>query len=303
MAPRIFEDSTATGNNSNSSTTDASPSPTRGDESENMIYTMLQLEDHGNEKSSSTTLPESVPVPPSSSKLVLAPETTIQETTVTNTRPTRTSSMSSSSPISTNTISSTTTTTNTISQPRKSVKFESLHIRTFHRVLGDHPCCSTGLPITFSWNPVHESSVDINDYERERDPRRSRQDMKLDDFTRKEILLSLHDDDDGDDNSNEEDNETSSSEDTNSSSSSSSHEEDENDNCDDHDDVDDLSYTKNQKSRRRRRSNNNSFLTNDEVLSKIDLKRAERRLYRNRQRHRRQKLIAQNFFTIECPIE
>ena len=300
MAPRIFEDSTATGNNSNSSTTDASPSPTRGDESENMIYTMLQLEDHGNEKSSSTTLPESVPVPPSS-KLVLAPETTIQETTVTNTRPTRTSSMSSSSPISTNTISSTTTTTNTISQPRKSVKFESLHIRTFHRVLGDHPCCSTGLPITFSWNPVHESSVDINDYERERDPRRSRQDMKLDDFTRKEILLSLHDDDDGDDNSNEEDNETSSSED--SSSSSSSHEEDENDNCDDHDDVDDLSYTKNQKSRRRRRSNNNSFLTNDEVLSKIDLKRAERRLYRNRQRHRRQKLIAQNFFTIECPIE
>ncbi len=143
---------------------------------------------------------------------------------------------------------------------RKSVKFESLHIRTFIRVLGDHPCCSTGLPVTFGWNPVEDTTIYLDDYETSRSPRRSRKDMKLDDTTRKDILSS--------------------------NCYPCNHEREESERK--HDDY------------RENCNNDDATGTYDEVLSKIDLKRAERRLHRNRQRIRR-RVIAQNFF--HCPME
>lgn len=47
-------------------------------------------------------------------------------------------------------------------------------------------------------------------------------------------------------------------------------------------------------------NNDDANGTHDEILSRIDLKRAERRLHRNRQRIRR-RVIAQNFF--HCSME
>ncbi len=70
----------------------------------------------------------------------------------------------------------------------KRVKFESLHIRTFHRILGDHPCCQSGLPLTFSWKHIHEQTIELEHYETARCPRRNRQDMKLKDLDRRNIL-------------------------------------------------------------------------------------------------------------------
>jgi hypothetical protein len=163
-----------------------------------------------------------------------------------------------------------TTTSNTVSssstsKPRKSVSFEALHIRTFIRIIGDHPCCSTGLPLTFGWNPVEETTIKLEDYETSRTARRSRQDMKLNDKTRRDILnincclRSL---------------------------SSTGSDTSEDDSSSDMNDVDS--------------SLSSLSLPHDEIISSIDLKRAERRLYRSRQRSRR-RIIANNFF--QSPIE
>lgn len=145
---------------------------------------------------------------------------------------------------------------------RKSVKFESLHIRTFIRVLGDHPCCSTGLPVTFGWNPVEDTTIYLDDYETNRSPRRSRKDMRLDDTTRKDILIC---------------------------------------NCYPRNSEREEAERKHDGDDYRENGNNDDATrTHDEVLSKTDLKRAERRLHRNRQRIRR-RVIAQNFF--HCSME
>lgn len=130
-------------------------------------------------------------------------------------------------------------------QERKTVSFQSLEIRTFHRVLGDHPCCNTGLPITFGWNPVEESKIHLEEYETSRSPRRSRHALRMNDEVRRNMLTQ-----------------------------------DENESNDE--------------------SDENSSSSNEELLSKMDLKRAERRLYRNRQRVKR-RVIASKFF--DCPRE
>jgi hypothetical protein len=157
---------------------------------------------------------------------------------------------------------------------RKSVSFESLHIRTYHRVLGDHPCCTTGLPITFGWNPIEDKTIEIEEYENNRSPRRARQDMRLNDETRRNILCH--------------DSVVTMVESSSSGSSSSDDDDDNND-----DDV-------GNENQEQQHENNNTLLLHEGLLSKIDLKRAERRLYRNRERIRR-RIIANTFFA--CPSE
>jgi hypothetical protein len=130
---------------------------------------------------------------------------------------------------------------------RKNVKFDSLHIRTFQSVLGDHPCCSTGLPITLAWKHIEEKTVHIDDYESLRlSPKRDRQNLRLSDVARRDILSRpIHEEDDcrGNGNTNSNGNTVS-----NPSTFSSQH---------------------------------------GECLSAIDLKRAERRAFRNRERQRK----------------
>lgn len=71
---------------------------------------------------------------------------------------------------------------------KKSVQFHSLHIRTYNRVVGDHPCCTTGLPITLGWDYNDLITVAIDEYETRRRPRKNRRDMKLDCDSRWQIL-------------------------------------------------------------------------------------------------------------------
>lgn len=71
---------------------------------------------------------------------------------------------------------------------KKSVQFHSLHIRTYNRVIGDHPCCTTGLPITLGWDYNDLTTVAIDEYETSRRPRKNRRDMKLDCDSRWQIL-------------------------------------------------------------------------------------------------------------------
>jgi len=112
-----------------------------------------------------------------------------------------TTSSSSSSTSSTASTASTTTeaktnkTSSKTKKQRKKVQFQSIQIRTFHQILGDHPCCSTGLPLTLGWDYIQETTFHVEDYETIRDccvgihpRRRNRQDLRLDDLQRRSIL-------------------------------------------------------------------------------------------------------------------
>ena len=67
----------------------------------------------------------------------------------------------------------------TTSSSKKHVSFAALHIRNHSVILGDHPCCTVGLPITLDWTVESEISVDLEAYEATRERRRSRPEMIL----------------------------------------------------------------------------------------------------------------------------
>lgn len=77
---------------------------------------------------------------------------------------------------------------------QKHVSFTAINIREHSVVLGDHPCCTIGLPVALGWEVQHESSQSLDDYEASRPSRRSRQDMRLS-LTDRRALLSDYSDD------------------------------------------------------------------------------------------------------------
>lgn len=75
----------------------------------------------------------------------------------------------------------------------RNLSFHSVEIRPYSQVLGDHPCCSAGPPISLGWeyDPNAVTVQQLDEYETNREPRRSRRDMKLDCEERKKILSSV----------------------------------------------------------------------------------------------------------------
>lgn len=73
---------------------------------------------------------------------------------------------------------------------RKSVSFSSLQIRSYSVTVGDHPCCTAGLPLTLDWDYTEEvSEFTVDEYEEERSPhRRHRSDLIISAEQRQEIL-------------------------------------------------------------------------------------------------------------------
>ena len=47
----------------------------------------------------------------------------------------------------------------------KTVQFDSLQIRTFPQILGDHPCCSRGLPLSLAWEYTSQHTLSINEHD------------------------------------------------------------------------------------------------------------------------------------------
>lgn len=74
--------------------------------------------------------------------------------------------------------------------PRRTVSFKSLEIRNYNLTLGDHPSASTGPPVMLDWNHEREEVVDLEVYERARQPRRRRRQLKLSLKERQEILTA-----------------------------------------------------------------------------------------------------------------
>lgn len=80
--------------------------------------------------------------------------------------------------------------TTTIAAVRRTVKFTDLHIREYRQVLGDHPCCSSGPPVSLGWDYSPHTSISLEEYESQRIPRVTRRQLRMGCEVRREILLS-----------------------------------------------------------------------------------------------------------------
>ena len=80
----------------------------------------------------------------------------------------------------------------TVKEHRQHVTFSNVQIREYSRILGDHPCCPSGLPLALGWDTEREDSFRLEEYEKKRHPtRRSKEDLRLGCQDRREILESL----------------------------------------------------------------------------------------------------------------
>jgi hypothetical protein len=74
---------------------------------------------------------------------------------------------------------------------KKSVSFSSLEIREYKVVIGDHPCCTRGVPLSLGWDYCEGGTLDLDAYEEGRSPRRSRVDLRTSSEERSEILTDV----------------------------------------------------------------------------------------------------------------
>ena len=69
------------------------------------------------------------------------------------------------------------------------VSFTKLEIHSFNVVLADHPYCSQGCSVSLGWDCVQSKSVDLQEYEDQRCPRRKLSDLRLTAQERHSLLL------------------------------------------------------------------------------------------------------------------
>ena len=75
------------------------------------------------------------------------------------------------------------------SSSKKRVSFGNLQVREFTVVLGDHPCCTVGLPVTLGWDVETEYSIPLEDHESSKScRRRTRHELRMSLDDRKELL-------------------------------------------------------------------------------------------------------------------
>jgi hypothetical protein len=60
--------------------------------------------------------------------------------------------------------------------------------RCFTKILLDHPSSASGPPVQLDWEHKHESVVDLDKYEEERQPRKTRRQLKMSFQEREQIL-------------------------------------------------------------------------------------------------------------------
>mmetsp|Transcript_54940 Transcript_54940/g.81771 ORF Transcript_54940/g.81771 Transcript_54940/m.81771 type:complete len:241 (+) Transcript_54940:137-859(+) len=69
---------------------------------------------------------------------------------------------------------------------RRSVRFSDVTVREYGMVIGDHPCCSYGPPVTLGWDYEENEAVSLDDFECKR--RRTLRQMILSYYRRKDLL-------------------------------------------------------------------------------------------------------------------
>jgi len=73
-------------------------------------------------------------------------------------------------------------------KPKRKVRFGTVLVRDYDMVLGDHPCCGYGPPVTIDWDYLEYEPLDVNEYEFHHPPRRNMREMGLNYYRRKELL-------------------------------------------------------------------------------------------------------------------
>ena len=76
---------------------------------------------------------------------------------------------------------------------KKSVAFGDVRTRCYNVVMGDHPCCTTGCPLSLGWEHSPASTVSVDDYEATRSPRRTRDDLRTTWDERRSLLCDVSD--------------------------------------------------------------------------------------------------------------
>lgn len=77
---------------------------------------------------------------------------------------------------------------NTEEKPKRRVSFGKVLVRDYGMILGNHPCCSYGPPVTIGWNYLEYEPLDVNEYEFHHPPRRTFRQMGLNYYQRKDLL-------------------------------------------------------------------------------------------------------------------
>lgn len=76
-----------------------------------------------------------------------------------------------------------------VSSEAKHVSFDRLSIREYDLVLGDHPCCTDGPPVSLGWQYTESPSMKVEVYEATRAPqRRSRHLLRMNHEKRRAIV-------------------------------------------------------------------------------------------------------------------
>jgi len=90
-------------------------------------------------------------------------------------------------------IISTTRTTTTKRNKTKSVVFADIVVRNYSVVIGDHPCCTMGCPLSLGWDYSSEECFSVDEFEAHRPPRRSRHCLRTTWDERRQMLSNFSD--------------------------------------------------------------------------------------------------------------
>uniref|UniRef100_A0A7S0KZV2 Uncharacterized protein n=1 Tax=Asterionellopsis glacialis TaxID=33640 RepID=A0A7S0KZV2_9STRA len=71
---------------------------------------------------------------------------------------------------------------------KRNISFQNIEVREYERAVGDHPCVSSGPPLTIGWKHTDVVSVSLDDYENAKPEARTRVEMMIPRRERENIL-------------------------------------------------------------------------------------------------------------------
>jgi hypothetical protein len=75
----------------------------------------------------------------------------------------------------------------------KSVRFGCVEVRDYSIVIGDHPYCTMGCPLSLGWEYSEARQITVDEYEASRPPRRDRQSLRTTWDERRKMLSDFSD--------------------------------------------------------------------------------------------------------------
>jgi len=74
-------------------------------------------------------------------------------------------------------------------QMKRTVSFSNIEVSLFPHITGDHPDCRSGPPISIGWKPFERTTESLDEYEKNRLPRRTMDEFYVSDSVRCKLLL------------------------------------------------------------------------------------------------------------------